>query len=254
MVVALEQRVTAPFPAVDIGGIPIHACSMEGLCAWLKEAVPIAKVPVLLSFANPEFIMEAISDPALNHYLRYKTSVNAPDGVGLLLAARRKGMRLPERVTGTDFVWAIAQLSEEAAWRVFLYGARPGVAKRAAAELKLRFPRIRIAGTRDGYSGNPEADVAAIRDSRPEVLMVCTGNPNQERFIAAYGDQLGAKLIFGNGGALDFTAGDTRRAPKWVRRLSLEWLDRLLRDFRLTRIRRQIKLIPFVLRFLVAGR
>ena len=48
----------------------------------------------------------------------------------------------------------------------------------------------------------------------------------------------------GVGGAFDFVAGVTRRAPRWLQRLGLEWLHRLVREP--WRWRRMLKLPVFV--------
>ncbi len=56
--------------------------------------------------------------------------------------------------------------------------------------------------------------------------------------------RLGVPVMVGVGGAFDFVAGVTRRAPVWMRRLGLEWLHRLVREP--WRWRRQLALPRFV--------
>jgi N-acetylglucosaminyldiphosphoundecaprenol N-acetyl-beta-D-mannosaminyltransferase len=48
----------------------------------------------------------------------------------------------------------------------------------------------------------------------------------------------------GVGGAFDFIAGVTKRAPRWVQRLGLEWLHRLIHEP--WRWRRQLALLKFL--------
>ena len=45
----------------------------------------------------------------------------------------------------------ILEIAAARGWRVYFLGGRPGVAEAAAARLRDRFPRLQIAGTRDGY-------------------------------------------------------------------------------------------------------
>lgn len=66
-----------------------------------------------------------------------------------------------------------------------------------------------------------------VRQSRPDILLVAFGAPDQERWIATYRDQLGVPLCIGVGGALDILAGRVRRAPIWMQRSGLEWAYRL---------------------------
>ncbi|HEY4722486.1 MAG TPA: WecB/TagA/CpsF family glycosyltransferase, partial [Anaerolineae bacterium] len=54
----------------------------------------------------------------------------------------------------------------------------------------------------------------------------------------------GAAVGVGIGGSLDHIVGKQKRAPKWVQRLWLEWLYRLIREPR--RWRRQLALPKFV--------
>ena len=56
--------------------------------------------------------------------------------------------------------------------------------------------------------------------------------------------QSGAKLMIGLGGTLDVVAGTLKRAPKWMQKLQLEWLYRLICEPR--RIGRMMRLPKFV--------
>ncbi len=70
----------------------------------------------------------------------------------------------------------------------------------------------------------------AIRAARPDVLFVAFGSPAQERWIADHRGELACAVAVGVGGALDFIAGRVPRAPRWMRRLGLEWAHRLARQ------------------------
>lgn len=197
-----------------------------------------------LSFANPEFILTAEKDPQLTRYLLGCRGVFA-DGAGIVLASRLQGGHVAERITGTDFQWEIFRMAAERGLRVFLYGGKPGVAERAAAIIAARLPALTGLGFCNGYLA--EADVLAqIAAFRPDIVVVCLGNPAQEHWIARHGSGLGARLVFGNGGALDFIAGQVRRAPRWMCEAGFEWLWRLLQDPSWTRIRRQARLLRYV--------
>jgi N-acetylglucosaminyldiphosphoundecaprenol N-acetyl-beta-D-mannosaminyltransferase len=54
--------------------------------------------------------------------------------------------------------------------------------------------------------------------------------------------------MVGVGISLSFVAGEVRRAPRWMRRVGLEWFRRLLQDPRRLAKRYLIDDIPFVLR------
>lgn len=124
----------------------------------------------------------------------------------------------------------ILELSSEKGYRVFLYGAKPGVAELAADEIRKRFPSINIVGTMDGYEPDEEKVVSAINASGAQVLFVALGSPLQENFITSNMHRLCPNVFEGVGGSFDVFAGNIKRAPLWMQKHGLEWLYRLLRQ------------------------
>jgi N-acetylglucosaminyldiphosphoundecaprenol N-acetyl-beta-D-mannosaminyltransferase len=158
------------------------------------------------------------------------------------------GAPLQQRVTGADGIYQICQRAAIEGWRVYLLGAGPGVAERAAQRLLVRDAGLQIVGT---YAGSPrEAEwpviQARLAAAKPDILFVAYGHPRQELWIDAHRHELPAKVALGIGGALDFVTGMAVRAPLWVQRLGLEWLHRLIRQP--WRWRRMSKLPVFALR------
>lgn len=142
---------TAP-PQVVILGVPVHAVTFAGLLDAVSTWIARGDRTYQVCTASPEFVMIAQDNAAFRQVLR-QADLCVADGVGLLLAARFLGHRLPERVTGSDGLPLIAERAAQAGWSLFLLGAAPGVAEQAAANLTRRFPGLRIAGT---YAGSPD--------------------------------------------------------------------------------------------------
>ena len=63
--------------------------------------------------------------------------------------------------------------------RLFLLGAKPGVAERAAANLAERYPGLTVCGARDGYFTDDGPVVEAIRAAEADVVFVCLGSPSR---------------------------------------------------------------------------
>ncbi|MDE0630563.1 MAG: WecB/TagA/CpsF family glycosyltransferase [Caldilineaceae bacterium] len=180
---------------------------------------------------NPEFIMTARRQPAFAQALA-AADLCTPDGVGVLWAARLAGVRLAERVTGSDGIHLICERAAARGWRVFFLGGAPGIAERAAVELARLYPGLRVAGT---YAGSPaDTDWPQIRRrltaAHPDLLFVAYGHPRQDTWIHQHREELPVAVALGVGGAFDFVAGTAPRAPLWLRRLGLEWLYRLIRQ------------------------
>src|SRR5690606_10969525 len=131
-------------------GVPVHPVTMA---ETLHSARRFMSEPRLHQIAtvNPEFVMTAQRDAAFREILQ-QADLCLADGVGLLLAAKRYGRRIPERVPGSELVYHLAQLAAEEGWRLFLLGAAPGVAEEAAATLRARYEGLQIAGV---YAGSP---------------------------------------------------------------------------------------------------
>ncbi|PCJ10240.1 MAG: UDP-phosphate galactose phosphotransferase [Rhodobacteraceae bacterium] len=152
-----------------------------------------------------------------------------PDGIGIELAARMQGNSLTANLNGTDFIPPLLVSAAKQGKSVFLFGARPGTAQKAAMFLKSLCPGLSIAGTRDGYHGaeDSEAAIAAINASGADILLVAMGVPLQELWLDHHGHRLNADLTMGVGGLFDFWAGNVRRAPLWLRQVKSEWIWRL---------------------------
>jgi len=156
------------------------------------------------------------------------------DGEGLRLGARLLGQKLPPRATLADFIWDLAAQCEAHSFSLYLLGAAPGVAERAAARLRERYPALRVVGVMHGFfdrdpesTGNEEV-IRRINAARPNVLVVGLGMPAQENWLIANWDRLDVNVTFTGGAVFDYVAGDVRRGPRWMRDHGMEWLARLL--------------------------
>ena len=178
---------------------------------------------------NPEFILAADKDLEFQKILNQADLV-LPDGIGVVYSAKILGTPLKGRVAGFDFACDMLDVLNEMGGRLYLLGAKPGVAEAAAEKLRAAYPGLQICGTHDGYFQDDAPVVEAIRAARAEVVFVCLGAPKQEFWMARNGPETGAKLMLGLGGVLDVFAGAVERAPERWQRMGLEWLYRLIRE------------------------
>lgn len=198
--------------------------------------------------------MRARRDPTLSALIA-GAGLSIPDGSGLLLAGRLLGTPLREQVAGTDLCYRLAELCAARGYRLFLLGGAPGIADAAGRRLRSLYPTLVVAGTYGGDAspGGDETTRAAVRAALPvDVIFVAFGAPRQEQWIDRNQAELGIPLALGIGGALDFISGRVVRAPRWVRRIGLDWLFRLIRQP--WRWRRQLALPRFVGLVLLSAR
>ena len=165
-----------------------------------------------------------------------------------LWAASLLGEAMPERVTGSDGIYRIAERAAQRQWRVFFLGAAPGRACVQPSGWRALYPGLLVAGAYDG--GPDEMGVGEIapwlRATQPDILFIAYGHPKQDFWIDRHRADLPVAVALGVGGAFDFVAGVTVRGTAcWMRRLGLEWLHRLIRQP--WRWRRMTKLPRFAL-------
>lgn len=230
--------------SIEILGVRVDDVTYDELMVHVDAFVASGQ-PHQIVTLNPEMVVTAFNDPAFRRLLN-GADLNVADGVGLRLAATWLGQPLRERVTGSDGIFHLSAHCAQRGYRPFFLGAAPGVAEAAAERLAAGNAGLQVAGA---YAGSPRIEdedevVARVRATAPDLLFVAYGVPAEERWIARNRERLGVPVMIGVGGAFDFVAGVTRRAPVWMRRAGLEWLHRLVHEP--WRWRRQLALPRFV--------
>ena len=267
-----ERRL--PPDVVEVLGVRFHNLNrVEAAEAIAALARAGGKAYVVKPYS--EFMPRTARDPRIRDILN-RADLCLADGIGILWAAHylslpggplRALAQLPlslaavglnqsvirtplrENMAGVDLTWEMLARLDEAGSRVFLLGGAQEEAQGTREQIEARFHGLRVVGARHGYfalSGKEnEAVLQAIGEARPEVLLVAMGFPRQEEWIATNLPRLPVNVAVAEGGSFSFIAGVTPRAPRWLRRLGLEWLFRLARQP--WRLRRQLSIPRFVL-------
>lgn len=175
-------------------------------------------------------------DPELAAFYKISDLIEV-DSIPLLMWARlaRRGSRRFHRCTYLDWRDLFWSLASERGWRIYYLGAAPGVADTAALKLRSEWPGMTLA-TRDGYFDMAEdsAESIAIREEinafAPDVVLVGMGMPRQEAWVLRNHAAIKPCAIFTVGAAFDYEAGVQKAAPRWMGRIGIEWLFRLVAD------------------------
>lgn len=204
-------------------GYDVAACTLEQAVTWCVRAAQ-EDVSTLVVTLNPEIVVRAREDRQLAHAILQAELITA-DGIGIMWAAKRANVTLPERVSGVDIMFAL--LACDAPLKVFLLGSKPGVATLAADIARARYG-TEVVGVQHGYfdKDHPQEVVTQIANSGANVLFAGLGE-GQEVFLQQHREQLGVPVMMGVGGALDVLAGEVYRAPQWTRQLGVEWVWRI---------------------------
>jgi N-acetylglucosaminyldiphosphoundecaprenol N-acetyl-beta-D-mannosaminyltransferase len=158
--------------------------------------------------------------------------INA-DGQSIVWAARFLGKKLPGRVAGIDLMQELVKLSAEKGYKCFFLGAKEDVVKKVVEKYTRNYGPEIIAGYRNGYFREDEEESVArqIAESGAHLLFVAITSPKKEKFLYKYENILRqVNFTMGVGGTFDIIAGLTKRAPKWVQNMGMEWFVRLAQE------------------------
>ncbi len=235
------------------------------LLKYLEREIEEGREKIWVTTVNPEFIMKMDQDKAFAEVIN-KSNIKTADGIGLiwarevlkypkgikrLIAAWRMGVKILEGkernnlISGADLMFDMAKGKR----KIFLLGGFGRRAEKSAKYLEKINPKVKIGWCQ----GDPEIKnsevITRINKFQPDYLLVAYGMKKQEEWIEKNLDKLKVKVVMGVGRSFDYYSGELKRAPKWVRKMGLEWLYSLIKEPK--RWRRQLALPKFVWKVLI---
>src|SRR5207302_659527 len=171
------QHVPAPAGLIEVLrearvlGVRVDCLDMSSALGEIERFVDQGG-PHLVATLNPEFVMRAQGDREFARVLD-SAALCLADGTGVVWAARRMGCTLAGPVAGADLVEPLAALCGRRGFRLFLLGAKPGVADELAAQLRSANPGLLVAAYAGGPS--PSFDVETlelVHAHKTDVLLV----------------------------------------------------------------------------------
>lgn len=165
-----------------------------------------------------------------------KADLVLTDGMPLIWISKLIKTPIVEKVSGADLLPEVCKMANERNYSVFFLGAAPGVAEKAANILRNKYEDLNICGyysPKLGFENDKDEVnniIGMINKEKPDILALALGTPKQEKFIYKYKDELDVGITLNIGAAIDFLAGNVKRAPKWMQNSGLEWLYRLYKE------------------------
>lgn len=227
-----ESGVSSP-PRVDILGVGVSAVDPESAMAemarWIKE-----DERHYVCVTGVHGIMESQDDPALIG-IHNRSGLTVPDGMPTVWAGHFAGFESMQRVYGPDLMPSFIAAGVAPGYKHFLYGGAEGVADLLAEKLRQKFPGVDIVGTYcppfRPLTEEEEAEIAElINASGADVVWVGLSTPKQERWMDRMTDRLEVNVVLGVGAAFDINAELASRAPRWMQKIGMEWLYRLVKE------------------------
>jgi N-acetylglucosaminyldiphosphoundecaprenol N-acetyl-beta-D-mannosaminyltransferase len=205
-----------------------YAEASEQIMAWARAGQGRSVVA-----ANVHVLMEALDSTEM------KAAVNAadlvvPDGMPLVWVLRLKGARWQTRVYGPSLMRETLQAAAREDLPVGLYGSTKPVLDSLVARISQECHGLRVVFQESPPFGEvvglaSHDTVARIKNSQARILFIGLGCPKQELWMASQREAIPAVMV-GAGAAFDFLAGAKRQAPRWMQRIGMEWLFRLMQE------------------------
>lgn len=218
---------------VDILGVQVSAIDMDDALAALDRWIS-SRSRQYVCVTGVHGVMESQRNEALTA-IHNQSGMTTPDGMPMVWCGRFAGARSMQRVYGPDLMLEACRNGVEHSWRMYFYGAAPGVPEKLAARLTAQFPGLSVVGTysppyRD-LTDDEEMDIAAqINGTNPDIVWVGLSTPKQELWMSRMRPLIDAPVLVGVGAAFDIHAGNLRQAPAAMQQMGLEWLYRLFRE------------------------
>ena len=252
-----SARRTGPGPStVTLMGVTIHNVSQSEVVSHILGEASQGRGGCMIT-PNVDILRLVTADPELAALVRAADLVVA-DGMPVMWAARLQGTPLCERVPASEAIHPLCAAAAQAGVGVFLLGAPPGVAERAAAVLAGQYAGLEIGHLCPPMGFEKDDTIVrgiheALRRASPGIVFCGFGFPKQERLMKSLHELFPGTWFIGSGGTFSMVAGDTPKAPVWMRRAGLEWAHRLrLEPARLFE-RYIVHDLPFAFRLLLAS-
>ena len=219
-------------PKVELLGVQVDDIRLSILVDEIVEKIR-RREHFLISHVNVTGLNLAYQYPWLKDFYNTCDRVYC-DGMGVMLGARLLGKHISERFTLADWIWALAEQLAANRQSLFLLGGKPGVAERAAQQLRQQVPDLVISGSMHGYfnkaKNHPEnqAVIRALQTANPDLLLVGMGMPLQEEWLKENWSEVNARVAITCGALFEYIIGDLQRGPRWMTQNYLEWLARMV--------------------------
>ena len=184
---------------------------------------------------NVDVIMKIEQDEELKT-ITNEADMVLTDGKPLIWISKLKKAPIKEKISGSDLVPKLCELSDKKGYTIFILGGKDGIAEQAKKKLESQYKNIRIVGVYSPKFGfeNDKKELTKINSminkKKPDLLFVCLGCPKQEKWIYNHINEYDAKVSICAGATVDFLAGNMKRAPKWMSNCGLEWFYRFLQE------------------------
>ncbi len=225
---------TLPFlPTRSLRHIPVCICTSDSAREALLSVARTAGAATVEFLAVNNFVL-AVEDRSFGEVLATMDYV-FPDGAPIAWSINgAANTEKAEQITARELTVHICEGAARQGIPVYFYGSTSEVIRDLAHTLQRKFPKLKIAGYeastfRPLTEQEDRALIDRINESGARIVFVGLGCPLQEQFVSKHRTSINAVQLC-VGSAFMVLAGHLRTPPKWIQRIGLEWMFRLIQE------------------------
>lgn len=242
-----EPSPSAPRSRRSVAGLQVDTVSPLILIERASDFIVAGRNGPRTVLAGHITALNHASDPDFRRAFN-KADIAMVDGISFsLISWLTPGPRLQKLAT-TDFAPAVfteAARRLQRPVRVGIIGGEDHIAEAAGSELDA-LPDVEVVYATHGYWDDFSRPIAELNERKPDILILGLGMPLEAKWLQRHESKLDTALVITCGGWLRLVAKAEKRAPVVMQVLHLEWLWRLLTDWRRTAPRYSKGLITVV--------
>lgn len=219
---------------IEILGVEYDRVDLQGLIRFCIENIEQDQKSIILNH-NLHSIFLFHDDPGFANCYKHSSLIHA-DGMPLIFWAKLLNRKLVSRDYRITYVDLLPQLFAEMnnkGLKLFFLGGPPGFGERVSEFLSINYPKIEFKYEHGFF--DPTKDsldsknvIQSINSFHPHVTLVGMGMPRQEKWIVENFNQIETNVFLAGGACLEYFTGTVSKPPRWIGRLSLEWLYRFI--------------------------
>lgn len=193
----------------------------------------------IINTINPHSFCKTLDDKVFKKAL-IRSNILLADGYGVILASKLLYNKRINRITGADIHDFFIKYANEKSLKIFYLGSTEKTLNKIKTKLNHKFSNIKVhyysPPFKNHFSNEDNKKmIFEINKVKPDILFIGMTAPKQEKWVYANYNNINVNYICSIGAVFDFFSGNIRRAPKWIRKIGLEWIFRSLFNFRLAK-------------------
>jgi len=187
-----------------------------------------------LTLNNVHTVVESTLSKSYRNIIN-SSYLSLPDGQPLTVYAKiRYNLEVP-RIFGPTLLETALEWGQHKQIKHYFFGSTEEELQQIKNNIAIKYPKAIIVGMFSPPFRNFTAEenvefINSINQKKPDFIWVGLGAPKQECWIYNNYSMIDRGVLIAVGAGFSYLAGNTKHAPSWMKKKSLEWLYRLIQE------------------------